>query len=212
MVISSNKLTTIPTYLGQTITSNGKCDDEILKKIEIARGALNSMLKTIAARHISRKTRKIIINAYVWSTLWYGCETWTITTRKMTKLQSFEMWDMIGRWWKYPGENKTNEEVLKMTDEQLYIIPTIMKIKIINFGHMIRRSLNTSTGWYWAVIGGENKQRKAKNGVDDKYHRVDGNEIWRPHETGSRLGAMEDHDSQPSYRRRQLMMVRRNIE
>ena len=25
------------TYLGQTITSNGKCDDEILKIIEIAR-------------------------------------------------------------------------------------------------------------------------------------------------------------------------------
>ena len=34
------------TYLGQTITSNGKCDDEILKRIEIARGAFNSMLKS----------------------------------------------------------------------------------------------------------------------------------------------------------------------
>ena len=39
------------TYFGQTITSNGKCDDEILKKIE-KRGAFNSMLKTITARHI----------------------------------------------------------------------------------------------------------------------------------------------------------------
>ena len=34
------------TYLGQTITSNGKCDDEILKIIEIARVAFNSMLET----------------------------------------------------------------------------------------------------------------------------------------------------------------------
>ena len=49
------------TYSGQTITSNGKCDDEILKIIEIARGAFNSMLKTITARHISMKTRKRII-------------------------------------------------------------------------------------------------------------------------------------------------------
>ena len=46
------------TYLGQAITSNGKCDDEILKRIEIARGAFNSMLKSITARHISMKTRK----------------------------------------------------------------------------------------------------------------------------------------------------------
>ena len=49
------------TYLGQTITSNGKCDDETLKRIEIVRGAFNSMLKTITARHISMKTRKRII-------------------------------------------------------------------------------------------------------------------------------------------------------
>ena len=41
--------------------TNGKCDDEILKRIEIARGAFNSMLKTITARHISMKTRKQII-------------------------------------------------------------------------------------------------------------------------------------------------------
>ena len=71
------------TYLGQTITSNGKCDDAILKIIEIARGAFNSMLKTITARHIIMKTRKIIKKAYVWSTLLYGCETWTITNRNM---------------------------------------------------------------------------------------------------------------------------------
>ena len=40
------------TYLGQTVTSNGKCDDEILKRIEIARGAFNSMLKTITTRQV----------------------------------------------------------------------------------------------------------------------------------------------------------------
>ena len=32
-------------------------------------------------------------------------------------------------------ENKTNEEVQKMADEQLYIIPTTKKIKITYFGH-----------------------------------------------------------------------------
>ncbi len=46
------------TYLGQTITSNGKCDDEILKRIEITRGAYNLMLKTTTAQHIRMKRRK----------------------------------------------------------------------------------------------------------------------------------------------------------
>ena len=67
----------------------------------------NLMLKTITARHISMKTRKI--KAYVWPTLLYGCETLTITTRTMTKLQSFEMWayrKMVKISWR---EKKRNE-------------------------------------------------------------------------------------------------------
>ena len=98
------------------------------------------MLKTMTARHISMKTRKRIIKAYVWSTLLYGCETWTITTRNMTKLQSFEMWayrKMMKISWR---EKKTNEEVLTLADEQLDIIPTIKKTKITYFGHMIIRN------------------------------------------------------------------------
>ena len=43
------------TYLGQTITSNGKCDDEILKIIEIASGAFTSMLKTIPGNWSTHK-------------------------------------------------------------------------------------------------------------------------------------------------------------
>ena len=46
--------------------------------------------------------------------------------------------------------------------------------------------------------------RKATNGVDDKYHRMDVNETRRPRETGSRSRAM-DHDSQ-----RHLMVMRNN--
>ena len=34
--------------------------------------------------------------------------------------------------------------------------------------------------------------------MDDKYQRIDGNEIWRPIETGSRSGAMDNHGSLPT--------------
>ena len=103
----------------QTITSNGKCDDEIVKRIEIARGAFNSILKKIYNCSTHKYENKII-QAYVWSTLLYGCETWTITTRNLTKFQSFEMWaylKMMKISWR---EKKTDEEVLTLADEQLY--------------------------------------------------------------------------------------------
>ena len=38
------------------------------------------------------------------------------------------------------SEKKTNEGVLTLADEQLYIIPTIKKRNINYFGHMIRRN------------------------------------------------------------------------
>ena len=44
-----------------------------------------------------------------------------IATRILTKLQSFEMWahrKMVKIPWR---ENKTNEEVLKMADEHIYL-------------------------------------------------------------------------------------------
>ena len=62
-------------------------------------------------------------------------------------------------------EKKRNEEVLIMAEEQLYIIPTIMKRKEMTyFGHMIKRN---------------------------NIHRLiftDWNEIRRPRETGLRSG------------------------
>ena len=109
-------------------------------------------------------------------------------------------------------------------EEQLYLIPTIKKSKITYFIHMIRRNNihrlllkgplevkeakegqeRSSLKYKIQIVG---QQRKAKNGVDDKHHRMDRNAIRRPRETCSKSGAMEDHDSQPSQRRRHLVMM-----
>ena len=81
----------------------------------------------------------------------------------MTKLHSFEMWaylKMMKISWR---EKKTNEEVLTLADEQLYIIPTIKKRKITYFGNMIRR--NYIHRLLLEGHGRGKKQRKAENGV-----------------------------------------------
>ena len=41
----------------------------------------------------------------------------------------------------------------------------------------------------------------------NKYHRMGGNAIRIPRETGSRSVAMESHHSQPSRRRHLMMMI-----
>ena len=67
---------------------------------------------TILSRHKPEdqiKSNKI----YIWPTLFYGAETWTITKSQLSRLDAFEMW-VYCRVLKISWTEKiTNEEVLR---------------------------------------------------------------------------------------------------
>ena len=65
-------------YLGYMITSYGKCITEIKKRIATAKDAFQKLSLILKNRNISMTTR--VLKTYVWSTLTYGCECWTITS------------------------------------------------------------------------------------------------------------------------------------
>ena len=79
-------------YLGHLITDNGKCESEIKRRIEIARGAFNNISKVIRSTKISISTRLRLIKCYVWSALSYGAETWTISKTLAGRINAFEMY------------------------------------------------------------------------------------------------------------------------
>ena len=70
---------------------DGRCDEAITKTIGIARSAFHGLGKTLTSRNISKTTKLRLVKCYVWSTLLYGCETWTLSQQIMKKLQAFEM-------------------------------------------------------------------------------------------------------------------------
>ena len=80
------------TYLGQLLSSNGKNEDDIIRRISIARSTFNKMRSTLTNKSISFETRKRIMRCYIWSTLLYGAETWTLTSAMVKRLEAFEMW------------------------------------------------------------------------------------------------------------------------
>ena len=79
-------------YLGYMATEDGKCDKEIKRRIGIARTAFETMAKILTSRNISIELRSRIAKCYIWSTLLYGAETWTLTKVTFDKLEAFEMW------------------------------------------------------------------------------------------------------------------------
>ena len=66
-------------YLDSITTEDVKSEVKIKRRIEIARNAFNNMKSVLSSRNISISTRMRLTKCFVWSTLLYGAETWTIT-------------------------------------------------------------------------------------------------------------------------------------
>ena len=77
-------------YLGSQFTSDARCEKEIRRRIGIAKSAFTSMNKVLTSRDIHMTVRIKVLRCYVWSTLLYGCETWTVSVAMQKKIDAFE--------------------------------------------------------------------------------------------------------------------------
>ena len=78
--------------LGSLVTEDGRSEKEIKRRIMIARSTFTNMRTLLSCRGINLKIRLRAIKCYIWPTLFYGAETWTITKSLLSKLDAFEMW------------------------------------------------------------------------------------------------------------------------
>ncbi len=76
-------------YLASLITEDGRSEKEIKRRIMIARSTFTNMRTLLWCRGINLKTRLRAIKCYIWPTLFYGVETWTITTSLLSRLDAF---------------------------------------------------------------------------------------------------------------------------
>lgn len=126
-------------YLGSVVSEDVRCDDEIKRRIGIAKDAYGNMKNLLTNRKLSIRTRKSLVKTYVWSTLLYGVETWTISTEMMKRLEAMEMW-LWRRMMKIPWTaRRTNEEVLEMVGERRQLIATVRGRQLKFFGHVMRK-------------------------------------------------------------------------
>lgn len=68
-----------------------------------------------------------VLKCYVWSTLLYACETWTLKVAMMNRLEGFEMWCY-----------RRMLRILERLQTERTLLSTIKRRKLEYFGHMIR--------------------------------------------------------------------------
>ena len=74
------------------MTSDAKSDQEIKRRSGIAKTAFKCMSNVLTARNINSQTKLRLIKCYIWSTILYACETWTISEAMQKQLEAAEMW------------------------------------------------------------------------------------------------------------------------
>ena len=77
-------------YLGSVFTTDGGYEKEVKKRTGIAKTAFTSMKKVLFGRNFSMPVRLRVLKCYIWSTMLYRCETWTLRKWMMKNLEAAE--------------------------------------------------------------------------------------------------------------------------
>jgi len=124
-------------YLGSTITEDGRCESEIKIRIALAKEAF-SKRKELFTKSFRKDLKKKIVKTLVWTTLLYGCETWTLKQVDISRLEAAEMW-MWRKMEKIKWTDKIrNEEVLRRVEEKEQLVNLVWNRKRKWIGHVLR--------------------------------------------------------------------------
>ena len=146
------------------------------------------MTSILTSKDINMQTRLRTLKFYVWSTLLYGCETWTISKAMEKRLVATEMWFMR-HILRVPWIKRiSNEEILRKAQASLKLIKTIHERQFGFFGHVMRKKTlehEAITGriegikqrlLYTRLLAIRVKLRPVElihlTAIKDKYHRV----------------------------------------
>ena len=126
-------------YLGSLLTSDARCEQEIKRRIGIAKSAYRSMENILSSRSIALPVRLRALKCYVWSTLLYGSETWTISAVMEKRLEAAENW-FLRRMMRVSWTDKmTTKEVYKRANTRPSLLTTIIGRQLSFLGHIIRK-------------------------------------------------------------------------
>ena len=128
-------------YLRQKITEDGRCKEDIIRRIGITKTSFSKISGILTTSRIPLKTRTRILHGYVWSTSLYGAETWKISKPMRERLNGFEVWcfrKVLKIKW---IDRIINRAVLNKINTPKRLYSTTQTRTLMFFDHMMRKDL-----------------------------------------------------------------------
>ena len=129
-------------YLGGTISSNGGSENDVTRRIGLARGIFQNLNQIWTSREISRPTKIQVYETLVLSALLYNAETWTLKEVQKNRLRVLEMTFLR----KIEGVTRRdrirNKEIYDRLSLRQTVIQRIQQRRLRYFGHVARMGQN----------------------------------------------------------------------
>ena len=98
---------------------------------------LDSIFKS---RDITLPTKVHLVKAVVFLVVMYGCESWTIKKAECQRIDAFELW-CWRRLLRVPWTaSRSSRFILKLISPGCSLEELMLKLKLQNFGHLMRRA------------------------------------------------------------------------
>jgi len=124
---------------GSKITADGDCSHEVKRRLLLGRKVMTNLDSIFKNRDITLPTKVRLVKAMVYPAVMYGCESWTIKKAECWRIDAFELW-CWRRFLRVPWTaRRSNQFILKEISPGCSLEGLMLKLKLQNFGHLMRR-------------------------------------------------------------------------
>jgi hypothetical protein len=149
------EITSYHTFPGSIITRDGYDNKEINRRF--GRMAMTKLKKIMKDRDVKKATKIKIAETIIFPTVTYGSESWTVRKRgKKIMLLSYGCGEERVLW----TEKRTNFSVLEDVKPKRSLEATILRLKLRDFGHVMRAKMSLERDIMLGQVEGHRKQGK----------------------------------------------------
>ena len=140
--IDGERVETVSDFIlgGSKITANGDCSHEIKRRLLLGRKVMTNLDSMLKSRDITLPTKVRLVKAMVFPVVVYGYESWTIKKAEHQGIDAFELWCWT-RLLRVPWTaRRSNQSILKEISPEYSLGGLMLKLKLQDFGHLMRRT------------------------------------------------------------------------
>lgn len=161
-------------FLGSRLDDDGRCAEDVKRRIMLGRSAMTSLEKIMKDRDISMNTKIRIVNTLVFPVVLYGCESWTLRKEERKRIDSFELW-CWRRLLRVPWTAKrTNVSIVDQIKPICSLEAKMNKLKLTYFGHVMRAENSLEKTLMFGKVEGRRGRGKPRTRWIDSIKEITG--------------------------------------